>query len=513
MKINYSKIIPFLIFLFLIAVTFGGWRMLHNSLVAQGQENLDALAEEISGFISDRINIYTDSLYGSRGLFAASKTVERNEWQSYIKAIKISDRYPGISSISYVEKVLKKDKDFFVKLVKSDTSINQKGYPDYKITPESDKEEYYLGKYVEPEEGRESVLGFDFSSEVARNRALMLSRDENIPVVTEVVNLVTTGKPGMSIVLPIFKSGAPINSVVERRENLIGFVLAGMRVDDFFGSLDNGLNNNTEFIFEMYDTETVTQNSIPFYVYNRNNATYQKNVFQDKTFQIPGRNWVVRVYNASSSFLNIQSQFLSYLILGGGILLSTLIGLLAYFLMRGRVIALRVAEEMTIDLKESEERFRAITEAAKDAIVMSDSEGKIVLWNKAAVEIFGYNSKDAIGKKFVDLAKIEEMNGDKAGNLERYNKNGEVPFLGKSMDVLVRDRVGKKFEVEVVVTRTKLQGKDYLVAIMRDITLRKKQEEELKKRTIELERLNKNMVGRELKMMELKQEIEKLKKK
>lgn len=49
-------------------------------------------------------------------------------------------------------------------------------------------------------------------------------------------------------------------------------------------------------------------------------------------------------------------------------------------------------------LRESEEKFRVITDSAQDAILMLDSGGRITYWNKAAEQIFGYPESDALGK-------------------------------------------------------------------------------------------------------------------
>ena len=48
-------------------------------------------------------------------------------------------------------------------------------------------------------------------------------------------------------------------------------------------------------------------------------------------------------------------------------------------------------------VRESEEKFKAITGSAKDAIIMMDNEGNISYWNEAAEKIFGYSAHEALG--------------------------------------------------------------------------------------------------------------------
>ena len=54
-------------------------------------------------------------------------------------------------------------------------------------------------------------------------------------------------------------------------------------------------------------------------------------------------------------------------------------------------------------LRASEERFRAITESANDAIISADSSGHIVSWNARAEAIFGYTAEEILGAPFTRL--------------------------------------------------------------------------------------------------------------
>ena len=60
----------------------------------------------------------------------------------------------------------------------------------------------------------------------------------------------------------------------------------------------------------------------------------------------------------------------------------------------------RRAEE---ELRESEARMRALTDAARDAILMMDPQGIVSYWNPAAESIFGYTAKEAIGRNLHEL--------------------------------------------------------------------------------------------------------------
>ena len=55
------------------------------------------------------------------------------------------------------------------------------------------------------------------------------------------------------------------------------------------------------------------------------------------------------------------------------------------------------------DLRSSEERFRAISTSAMDAIILSDEKDRILYWNPAAEKTYGFTAEEAIGKKLSEL--------------------------------------------------------------------------------------------------------------
>jgi len=80
-------------------------------------------------------------------------------------------------------------------------------------------------------------------------------------------------------------------------------------------------------------------------------------------------------------------------------------------------------------------------------------------------------------------------------------------LLEKTLELSAIGKDGKEFPVELSLSAVKLKGTWNAIGLIRDITERKAALEESKKKTDELEKFNKLAVGRELKMIELKREI------
>lgn len=163
-----------------------------------------------------------------------------------------------------------------------------------------------------------------------------------------------------------------------------------------------------------------------------------------------------------------------------------------------------------LSIKEEKEKFRAITESAKDAIVVMDNMGLVVFWNPGAVNMFGYEESEVLGKNLHNIIVAKKEHRDKK-NIIKFGQSGESSVLGKNIELPVKRKDGSSFYVELTVARVKLGGLWHAVGVMRDITDKRKSTEKLKSHATELERINRLMVDRELKMVELKKEINKFK--
>src|SRR6185436_5234547 len=87
---------------------------------------------------------YEQVLKGAAGLFAASKSVERDEWHQYFRKVDINDRYPGVRALGFVAYVPGEERQSFIETNKQD------GAPRYDISPKGDRSHYYAVKFVEP---------------------------------------------------------------------------------------------------------------------------------------------------------------------------------------------------------------------------------------------------------------------------------------------------------------------------------------------------------------------------
>ncbi len=140
-------------------------------------------------------------------------------------------------------------------------------------------------------------------------------------------------------------------------------------------------------------------------------------------------------------------------------------------------------------LRESEERFRAISTSALDAIVLNDSDDRIVYWNPAAEKIFGCTAKEANGKKLSEL--VIPPNARK-NHYQLLKELKEQPITKRNFGFTALKKDGTAFPVDLSVISVKLNNQNCLLTIIRDITEWKHMEEALRREKDLLEGVTKS---------------------
>ncbi|RLF38922.1 MAG: hypothetical protein DRN12_07725, partial [Thermoplasmata archaeon] len=161
-------------------------------------------------------------------------------------------------------------------------------------------------------------------------------------------------------------------------------------------------------------------------------------------------------------------------------------------------------------VKEKEELFRTISDFAYDAIIMIDDNGCITYWNKAAERIFGYTRDEILGRNLHEILAPLHLYETFENAFTLFRETGDGIAIGKTLEMPFIKKDGTESVGELSISSVKIKDKWHTIGIVRDIRERKKMEEELKEKVEELENFHKVAVDRELRMIELKKEINEL---
>ncbi len=136
-------------------------------------------------------------------------------------------------------------------------------------------------------------------------------------------------------------------------------------------------------------------------------------------------------------------------------------------------------------LRESEARFRSVSQSAIDAIISADSQTNIVFCNASAQRMFGYTEDEMLGRPLAVL--IPERFRDAHGQaMRRLRSAVESRLIGEMTEWVGLRQDGSEFSVESSLATWEAGGEAFYSAIMRDITERRQAEWALVERMKEL---------------------------
>jgi len=138
----------------------------------------------------------------------------------------------------------------------------------------------------------------------------------------------------------------------------------------------------------------------------------------------------------------------------------------------------RRVEERTAELGDSEGRLRAVLDSAVEAIVTIDEMGVIQTANPATTALFGYASDELVGQNVSVLMPSPHREGHD-NYLARYLETGVAKIIGVGRELEARRRDGTSFPIDLSVAESRGGDRREFTGIMRDITERRRAEEEL----------------------------------
>jgi len=132
----------------------------------------------------------------------------------------------------------------------------------------------------------------------------------------------------------------------------------------------------------------------------------------------------------------------------------------------------RNKEQLLRELKESEDRYRAVTETSIDAIITASADDAILTWNKGAELIFGYGS-EILGRSVTIIIPKRYRKAHYEG-VKRFLRTGEKHIIGKKLEMTALRKDGTEFPIELTLSYWQSESGVYFGAIIRDITDRRK---------------------------------------
>ena len=507
-RARHWPLLPWVVLAIGILASFLLFAFIRDAIESVARLRFERQASDAHSVIEDRLHFYVDVLYALKASFASQDQVSRLRFHRFTKSLDLKNRYPGFDAVNFAAYVPAKDKKRFENEVRLDTSLDPRGYPQFVIKPPGERREYHVLVYLEPMVNYEFAFGVDLSANPALPadpRALLAlqhyARDSGKLTASGLpIRVKTPDKEytGLAMRLAVYKSDMPIDTVEQRRAAYLGSVGAGFNVDNLMkGVLDEEMLRYMRFA--VYDAgPTSDRPDFP-------SASGKRPLFDSAQLidgspvrfasdgaslafthvlpiEIAGRIWEIHYSARKDAIMSRLDRLWPMWVLAGGLLSSLLLFGVLYSLSSSRNRALKLAAQMTKDLRESEERFRVIAENASDLIALRDPEGRRVYVNPAYGRLFG--EKVMIGTDSFQDIHPEDRERVRQRFLDTVRtgagRRSEFRFLLPGGQV-------RHIESQVSTVSSAQGGVGLVVAVSRDVTERRQTEEALRARDVQLQ--------------------------
>jgi signal transduction histidine kinase len=335
------------ILLLSLLLTGLAWFYVRHTVEAQDKVRFDETVQATQAAVDRRTDAYLDALFGARGVFLASKAVEREEWESYVKGIETKSRLEGLQALGFARYVKPEERESFAR------GAGEEGMPQMRpdLDPGGERSAYFpLALMAPSNEANLKMINQDAYTEQAHRVAMDEARDEGTPQATRMVYVLTEPasgssadlalSPGFAVYLPVYAEGEPAETVAERRSALKGFVVGYFRrdglLDDVFGSgFDPAID------LEVYDGADVESSSLLYDedgVQRAGEEEYHPRFSKQNHIGVAGREWSL-YFATLPGFKNGAESNLPAFVLASGVGASILLFGISWMLVRSRILA------------------------------------------------------------------------------------------------------------------------------------------------------------------------------
>ena len=443
----------------------------------EAQQEFDLTFNKIQGIISDRLEEEAQFLYAGAALFASSEVVTRSDWRIFTEQIRASQPVSGLQGLGFALLIAPEQLDQHIQ------DIRGQGFPEYQVLPVGQRAVYTSIIYLEPFSGSNlRAFGYDMFSEPVRRAAMERARDENTAVLSGKVTLrQETGQDvqaGVLMYVPVYRHGAPLDTVAQRRAAILGWVFSPERMTNMMNGIISGWDvkeADRQVALQIYDGDGVSANTLLYDSQNGAGPGRASTPALERlaVLDFARHRWTLRV----TQFGGLASR-VNYNMVWGFFIAGTSISLLAFgltlSLIRTRVNARGMAERLTAEIRESEKRYRQMFEQNRAVKLLIDPDtGHILKANPAAALFYGY-----------PLEVLQQL------SVHDINQLGAAEITGALQHAIIQETnhfifphrlaSGEVRQVEAYSSPIDLNGRRVLYSIIHDVTERLRAEAALR---------------------------------
>ncbi|MGB5336715.1 MAG: PAS domain S-box protein [Woeseiaceae bacterium] len=142
------------------------------------------------------------------------------------------------------------------------------------------------------------------------------------------------------------------------------------------------------------------------------------------------------------------------------------------------------------EAEDSEAYFRHLLESAPDAMIIIDERGKIAVVNGQAEMMFGYRRDEMLGQE-IEMLLPERIRKRHLSHRQIFMADPKLRPMGEGLDLDAKRKDGSEFPVEISLSPVRTDSQRFVSSVIRDVTERKRMQDEIVAARREAERANK----------------------
>jgi PAS domain S-box-containing protein len=431
------------VFLVGLCLAAGGAMWWQSQIDEDAEVQFQRSVERVMFDIDRRFRQPVYGLNGARGVYAASGRVPRAAFRAYVESRDMPKEFPGVRGFGFIQRVMRRDLDAFVAAERAD------GAPEFAIRQLADKnhDDLYVIKLIEPAAKNVGAQGLDIGSEANRRAAAQRAIDSGEPAITAAITLVQDNRktPGVLLYVPVYANGTRPSNADERRASLVGLVYAPIVMAELLdGMTDVGAGR---IDFELFDTAPGTRGGTLLYDadHHLENPAAAKEGVKGRRFSaihplsLSVGDLTLQV-SSSPGFDAAIDRSSKWFVFSGIALLSAMLSLLLRQQANGGRHAEMLAQQMTEQLRQDQERSSDFSKSTSDWFWETDAQHNFCFFSDNFEKVYGLPAAQLLGKSRKDLLDRDALNPREVIEAHLAQLNTHLPF--KNFEYQIRNKDG-----------------------------------------------------------------------
>jgi signal transduction histidine kinase len=344
--------------------------LLTDSAIEQdANERFTTMAHNAQSMLNGRVKSYADVLRGTSSLFQTTENVTREQFHRYVKGLDLDTEFPGIETVNFARYITDAQRPAYEAEMRSQLPEAEVDPSTFRIFPEGRRAEYTVLTYIEPRDPWSNRYGMDLQARATVALTLAGSRDTGQPSTSGTRVKLHAAGSGLAMRIPVYRPGAPLTTVEQRRAAYVGSVGIGFGVERLVNGVLESLPQGTHLVITGMSPDE--QPGGPRGAYRRMvffDNMRGKGLSSAESFKlvlpigVSSRDWIAEFSIPKAKLHSDLDAYLPWVALLVGALGTFLLYTLYQTLSSSRQRAIELARGMTQELRTSEAKLQQTNE-------------------------------------------------------------------------------------------------------------------------------------------------------